>query len=192
MFAEHQPTIAAEACASPTGLARAAVFVLGTIRQPFKQACPRIVARGPDASQIGAIRLRAREFVRRAPQHFARLEECRSPTAALEYLAGNVPGLALPKAGFLVQMLRGDVGCLDTVNVALYRVDLSRFDRYKARNAYGRARALLAYVKLCDKLGGAEYLWDQWCEHVGSRDGWKGAEHVSRTHVVTFKQARLT
>jgi hypothetical protein len=192
MFAEHQPLIAADACASPEGLARAAVFVFGTIRQPFARACPRIARFGTGASGISAIRARAREFVRDAPKHYARLEGCRTPTAALEYLAGNVPGLALAKAGFLVQMLRGDIGCIDTVNAALYRVPYAeRFGRYKQRSAYGRARALLAYVALCDKLGGSARLWDTWCEHVGSRGSWHGAEHVSRTHVTTIRAVRV-
>jgi len=140
---------------------------------------------------LSAVRERARLFVRDAPKHYARLERCRTPTAALEYLAGNVPGLGLPKAGFLVQLLRGDVGCLDTVNIALYSVNAEAFSRYKQRSAHGRARALLAYVKLCDKLGGAERLWDVWCAHVGARDTWKGAEHVSLAHVTTIRKAGL-
>lgn len=103
------------------------------------------------------------------------------PTAELMERLLKCPGLGLVKAGFAVQMLTGQAGCLDTHNKKLYNVTRAMVEpdyRYAIQPQIAR------YLKRCETLGGAEVLWDQWCQYVAAVEPkrWANAEDVSRFH----------
>lgn len=96
----------------------------------------------------------------------------------------SVPGLGMVKAGFAVQMLLGEVGCLDTHNLARLGLNPSVCNP-GGKGTRARIDRAIAYISLCDKLGGAQSLWDAWCVYVAVREPqtWQGASDVSRWHV---------
>ena len=199
MYSEHQPEIAAHAWASPEGLARAALFTLASIRQPFARAVSQVRRDAPNASRLARIRLAARQFQGSAAKHLDTLGRISDADSALYYLAGKVPGLALAKGGFLVQMLYGGVGCLDSVNAGLYGIPeatTAHYSQFKRAGRHEQGRMLRRYVSHCQRLGGAQLLWDKWCASIAGDAGaqrkqWRDAEHVSAAHVAAVLGARL-
>jgi len=94
----------------------------------------------------------------------------------------KVRGLGAPKAGFIVQLATGENGCIDAVNVKRLGIDKAQFLRDN-RKAKGPAiyRSLLESLGYSDANGSAK-LWADWCETVGTRDGFS-PEKLSEAHV---------
>jgi len=84
------------------------------------------------------------------------------------YRLTQVPGLGLAKAGFVMQLAIGMAGCIDSHNVTMYGVNPNalKMGKVKAKKALEKAKM---YLELCDKLGGTEKLWDNWCNFVATR-----------------------
>ena len=99
-----------------------------------------------------------------------------------KYLIKNVKGLALAKAGFVVQLILGKYGCIDSVNTKVYK-SLLDFElpgglsfpkgNKEVKDALeltkGGKRDLGLYLKALHILGGdnhAQKLWDDWCEII--------------------------
>jgi len=102
----------------------------------------------------------------------------------IEHLADKV-GFGLVKAGFVIQLVYGLCGCLDTHNLRKYGVKKNSFNKFKTRKTIAGRRTFIArYVTLCYQLGGPSVLWDKWCEYVAERQPtrYDDAEHVSRLH----------
>lgn len=115
------------------------------------------------------------------------------PFDRLVLLASECPGLGLPKAGFLVQLSMGarnvSIGCFDLHNIARYEVKLPSFSKKASQPT--RIRAALAYVDLCERLGGSEEMWNTWCFHMARVDArFADAAHVSRLHRVCVRGGR--
>ena len=101
----------------------------------------------------------------------------------------KVPGLGLPKAGFLVQILTGQAGCLDMHNIERFGLDESVWKVRPRKNVDAQLREIddkiTVYLKLCEACGGSEYLWDTWCEYLNERVGtFHNADDVSRRHYI--------
>ena len=97
----------------------------------------------------------------------------------------RVPGLGLAKSGFIVQMLYGMSGCIDTHN-------LTRFNLHRRRFACGTKatdrRRIGEYNDMVGRLGGTARLWDEWCIYVADRDAnYVDADHVSRLHLTPLE-----
>ena len=100
-------------------------------------------------------------------------------------LATQCPALGLAKGGFLCQMVGIDVGCLDTHNIDKYELPRDALRLRKEGAAATKARAINAYVALCDRLGGSAFLWGAWCEYVADLypDVYASGRDVSARHV---------
>lgn len=98
--------------------------------------------------------------------------------------AVQAPGFGFVKAGFFIQMAFGVSGCLDTHNCKLYGIP-AKLVRSRPKYAYTHA---CQYNDRVIALGGSEFLWNTWCEHVHKRHpAWFGsAEQVSATHCVAL------
>ena len=97
----------------------------------------------------------------------------------------SIPGIGIVKAGFVLQLCIGKVGCLDTHNLRMFGFSDSafRFSKTTTRNtALAKARL---YIETCEKLGGSEFLWDNWCEFIASKypKHFTSADQVSQMHV---------
>jgi hypothetical protein len=84
------------------------------------------------------------------------------------YNLTNIPGLGLAKAGFVMQLAIGMAGCIDSHNVTMFGVNPNalKMGKVKAEKALEKAKM---YLDLCEKLGGTEFLWDNWCNFVAVR-----------------------
>ena len=97
----------------------------------------------------------------------------------------SIPGIGIVKAGFVLQLCIGKVGCLDTHNLRMFGFSDSafKFSKTTTRNtALAKARL---YIETCEKLGGSEFLWDNWCEFIASKypKHFTSADQVSQMHV---------
>lgn len=101
----------------------------------------------------------------------------------------KVPGLGLVKAGFVVQLLCGEVGCMDSHNIKRFGLDASFFIIPKRVNVADQLQVIdgkiEAYIALCEANGGCQYLWDSWCDVLAAKQPNKftDGDHVSRLHV---------
>lgn len=99
----------------------------------------------------------------------------------------RIPGLGMVKAGFVCQMAFGFGGCIDTHNLRLYGVPTSAVSLGGVQ-LHGKAaqRKAGAYLRLCDRLGGPERLWDTWCRFVADTQPQRyfGANDVSYQHLI--------
>ena len=109
----------------------------------------------------------------------------RDPVELLD-LWTTVPGLGLAKAGFVVQLTRGKVGCVDRHNAEAYDVLPNQLTFPKGRMTVRAQRHKLeAYVHLTDTIGGSRYMWEQWCVMVAAKypNSYDSALAVSKQHV---------
>ena len=101
----------------------------------------------------------------------------------LLYIA-ECPGLGLPKAGFVIQLALGKIGCLDSHNMERFGLSPSTFKfGSNATISLKRKKAQL-YIDTCEKLGGCEYLWNTWCNYLAdiNPNKYNNGFHVSKLH----------
>lgn len=105
--------------------------------------------------------------------------------AALYQLA-MVPGLQLPKAGFVLQLTTGQSGCMDVHNVRRLKIEESTLKMSKPsiadiiagkpiapRRLSNQMARVKAYNEAVDAAGGSAKLWDEWCVYMET----KGKHH---------------
>ena len=184
MFKTHQANIADHARQSIENTADCVRFVLATIKQktflvPDIMATKNWRALTP-ASRKGIEWLK--DDANKAFVYRACFAEGLSHADRLTLLT-QVPGLGIPKAGFVLQLTIGATGCLDTHNIRNFGLEAKHFvsSGLKTETVLKRARL---YVETCEALGGCEFLWNQWCEFITNRyhKEFDDAEHVSRLH----------
>lgn len=101
----------------------------------------------------------------------------------------KVPGLGLPKAGFLVQLVTGTSGCLDMHNIERFGLSAKVWTIRKYRDPAKQLAEIddkiTVYLALIEACGGTEKLWDEWCDYLNDRVGtFESAEDVSVRHYV--------
>ena len=156
---------------TPSVTTHTAKFAAGDLSTIYMQRRPMF-----DYIKSGAHRDMLREVDRRMRDG--------DDAGALMVMAG-VPGLALAKAGFVLQLLYGAAGCLDTRNLKEFGVKEIRWDKNAKIEARYKAASL--YLDLCNRLGGCEFMWDNWCGGVARqyKKSYAGdASKVSAEHVV--------
>ena len=81
----------------------------------------------------------------------------------------EVPGLGIPKAAFVAQMMNGWAGCFDVHNIKKYMPDVDAKkgtpNRWQTsrQSQETKNRKTVDYLDFCRDVGGCEHLWDQWC-----------------------------
>ena len=98
-------------------------------------------------------------------------------------VVASINGIGIVKAGFVLQLCLGKVGCLDVHNLRRFGLSPTAFKMGKVKydTALGKAKL---YIKICEDLGGCEYLWDSWCNLLAEKypNKYKDGQHVSRLH----------
>lgn len=99
----------------------------------------------------------------------------------------KVPGLGLAKAGFVVQLLVGEAGCLDMHNVERFGLTPEAWRIRKLTRTADQVREIddkiELYLGLCHTCGKSEKLWDDWCAHLNDNvSTFESADDVSRRH----------
>ena len=104
----------------------------------------------------------------------------------------QVPGLGLPKAGFMTQLVMGKGGCMDVHNIRKYlpEVDSSKGTpsrwQTSGQSEETKKRKAVDYLGFCKLAGGAKGLWDQWCDFIAEQypDAFESGDHVSKLHPI--------
>lgn len=103
----------------------------------------------------------------------------------------QVPGLGAVKAGFVMQMMFGRVGCMDVHNLRRYRkVDTKDFTFAPTAKDLTKFKKLVTYVGLCKENRSTAKLWDSWCEQLVwkpcNRGRFADGNAVSEFHVTAL------
>lgn len=103
----------------------------------------------------------------------------------------EVPGLGLAKAGFVMQMVFGRVGCIDIHNLRRLRtVSVKDVQFTKMATDKTKLKKINNYVSICKHNNSTQRLWDQWCEQLTQKQCNKGrfdsGHDVSRYHVTAL------
>ena len=190
MFSTHQKAISEFALSSNVGLERTFRLVFLSIRQPFHSMQKQMqdvddnglqspYLFGWKRSGLAFVRANAstlRETLKAVPEGYGDAQ------ALLD--VATVPGLGLVKAGFVLQLVTGSAGCIDSHNMQRFGLNVNAF-KYgaSASDALKRKKAL-AYLDACWKAGGCESLWNGWCDHVAAQQPkrWTDGMEVSKMH----------
>ncbi len=196
MYRDHQPIIAINARKSAEGFKRACVFVLSTIRVglPTAVAATRTYLKtgerepgaffgskldGLDYLDVHAERLWS------LCEHLSATLDGRELENALVDVLIDIPGIGLAKAGFIAQLIYGRSGCIDTHNLIRFGLKEREFRPIPASaKPATRERHINRYNEFVEQVGGTEKLWDDWCAHVSSLQGYGTPDEVSAMHLV--------
>ena len=109
----------------------------------------------------------------------------------------EIPGFGLPKAGFCVQLVAGKAGCLDVHNIRKYlpeedaRKGTPSWLQTSGNSIDTKRKKAIKYLNLCNDIGGARFLWNQWCNHIASEPWAKyvfpTGNDVSEVHTCIWK-----
>ena len=190
MFSTHQKAISDFALSSNVGLERTFRLVFLSIRQPFwrmPEQFKSVDDMGLDSPYLFGWKRAGLAFVR------ANASGLRHALAGVPAGYGgaetllqiaSVPGLGLVKAGFVLQLVTGSAGCIDSHNLERFGLNANAF-KYgsNASDALKRKKAL-AYLDACWNAGGCESLWNGWCDHVAAYHPkhWTDGNAVSEMH----------
>ncbi len=197
MYDTHQSTIASYGRANAGNMANVMKFVIVTIRNRFANV-PRDMVRKDSAKVQWGFKAKAfagidaeAQMIYDAAEDIWDTRTCdRQAEERLLDLFSNVYGLGLTKGGFVVQLLYGVCGCIDSHNLERFNIDPKTIHASRFKSAKGEKRA--AYIKLyCDyveQVGGCESLWDSWCNHVAATypQDFKDGEAVSALHCTSL------
>ena len=104
----------------------------------------------------------------------------------------DVPGLGMVKAGFVMQMMFGRVGCMDVHNTRrFYKVDAKDVSiSAGVRKDSTKFKKVVGYVQLCKNNRSTAKLWDSWCEQLVykpcNRGRFADGNEVSQMHVAAL------
>jgi len=100
-------------------------------------------------------------------------------------LWSTVPGFGMVKAGFMCQLMFNRIGCIDSHNARMYDVAASQLRLDPNLTLRTREIKLRGYIDLCERIGGSEYLWRQWCVNLADRnpDKYDDQYDVSARHI---------
>lgn len=103
----------------------------------------------------------------------------------------DVPGLGLAKAGFVMQLMFGRVGCIDVHNLRRL-TSVSAKDLVFNNHASDKIKyqKIDNYLNICKGYNNAERLWDKWCDQVAynpcNRKHFTDGNDVSQFHYTSI------
>lgn len=105
----------------------------------------------------------------------------------------KVPGLGIPKAGFVMQITCGKGGCLDMHNIVRLGLNAKVWTVPKRRDIAAQMQVIdetiNRYLELCLVCGGSEVLWNDWCRYLADKVGTlRDGDDVSRRHYTYLKE----
>ena len=192
MFKRDQTRCAQIAQGSEEGLFWVLMLAITSARQPFWQMeriLQEVKAEGVTARWLFGHKRAGHEYLRE-PGRLAELQ--RTFSVSHSQLEGQIdqmlrlleiPGLGLVKAGFALQLLTGQGGCIDGHNYKRFGVAIPLRWDCKWTEATQRAK-VCTYLELCEKVGGSESLWNSWCRFIAAlhEKRFKNAWDVSAWH----------
>jgi hypothetical protein len=195
---DDQPRMQRCALESPTNLRQVGLFVQWTIKTHFAYV-PAMMQEarimGRDSKYWNATKRRAYDALTSEAETLwqdmgtwhrrLETEPAQAPVLA-EALRRMVerPGVGIVKAGFYVQVVLGDGGCVDRHNLRQAGLRETAFERIPA-SAEGLTAKLHTYIQTCAALGGRATRWNQGCPTLSvlRPQSCPTADPVSKLHV---------
>lgn len=200
MYQTHAKAIQSECFESPEAFRDVLLFVLATIQEPLERMPEHMLSIRNDGAQSPVLWGMKRQGYADVQKHYRALWnhiQCAAITQAPMWrercivdIVDKIHGINTAKAGFVMQLTVGAVGCLDSHNLKRFGLNKSAFSiAPTVKKMATKMRKAHAYVSTCDKLGGCEFLWDSWCNHVaGLRpDVWADGDAVSAAHACSVQ-----
>lgn len=189
MFKQHQPIIEKYARQNPDNLEKVLVFVLTTIQKRLSTCVAQrkqINILGVNAVCLNGRKQRTyKEIVATKAYLYDKIfsDDISNAEKLLEIT--SIYGIGTVKAGFIMQLCLGEIGCLDVHNLKRFGLSPNVFkvsDKMPQATAIRKANF---YIKTCEDLGGCEYLWDSWCQYLAEiyPNIYTDANDVSDLHV---------
>jgi hypothetical protein len=189
MFREHQPQIAEYAIKSPDNMCRVMDMVSLSIQQPWHNVgtmLKDVDDSGIESKYLFGSKRPGFEYIRYNKHNLYNIIFYKKMTLEerLLHVAGT-PGLGLPKAGFVLQLCTGKVGCLDGHNLNRFGLSPNVFKLARKVKYDTALKKAHLYIKTLEDLGGCEYLWNSWCVFMADKypNRYRDADHVSQLHV---------
>ena len=188
MFKKDQGKIARFASKKPENVAKVAEFVLLTIQRRFIEVERHYTGELPIIGMTGITR-KGIEFAYENSGLLHQIIYTEGLTLAERILGVmQTPGLAIVKSGFVIQLCRGECGCLDTHNIRMYGLDKNSFNGQGTIPAI--TKRIHLYIQTCERLGGSEKLWNTWCKFIADKysERYEGkASIVSKLHTLVIR-----
>ena len=206
MYHKHNPMVREYAMKSPANLERVIAFVSSSIRErtdrlPMYMTEYRQV--GAKSSWIWGNKHATIGYTKKHRKmlhtNMMRIIKAKKKDMALDLimLFLEIPGFGLPKAGFCVQLVAGKAGCLDVHNIRKYLPDedarkgTPSWLQTSGNSIDTKRKKAIKYLNLCNDIGGARFLWNQWCNHIASEPWAKyvfpTGNDVSEVHTCIWK-----
>tara|TARA_Y100001963_G_scaffold103651_1_gene142705 strand:+ start:5923 stop:6507 length:585 start_codon:yes stop_codon:yes gene_type:complete len=187
MFTTHQKAIGRWGRKSPDNTSWIIAMVLLSIQQQWDQIGNQLIdlkENGLDCKYLFGSKRSGWDYVLAHKKEIHEAIYSRKLPMAEKLLAvASIPNIGLVKAGFVLQLCIGKVGCLDVHNLRRFGLSPSAFKMGKVKydTALGKAKL---YIKVCEDLGGCEYLWNSWCDLLAEKypNKYKNGQQVSRLH----------
>jgi hypothetical protein len=188
MYAEHQPLIAQHATTAG-GFIDVVTFVIATQNQHFHRV-------GAVLADLHSVGLDSAKYLTRTQKNGIAyvtqsadryLDLFHNPDVSdhskMRALI-DIPHIGIVKAGFIMQLICGTVGCLDRHNLQTLGLDPKAFARVPVSATALEAR-IKTYIATCAGLGLCCDLYDGWCRLIAAKypDKFKNADDVSYWHV---------
>ena len=181
MYKLHNPKVRAFGQRGPKEMEQVITFVFASIRVQTS-LLPRFMKewrkRGMKSSWIWGNKRTGLRYVRKNRNLiFSRFQKIlRSKNSKIEHdlimLFLEIPGLGIPKAGFVTQLLSGKSGCLDVHNIRRYLPDQDAakgtpaFFQTSGNTIVTKSRKVEQYMEITAAAGGSRSMWNTWCNHI--------------------------
>ncbi len=178
MYDLHNPLVRGFSHKSAKNLELVIAFVFASIRVQTSRL-PELMAeyrkKGLKSSWIWGNKIKGLKYVRKHRKDLyvrmmkilkAKKKDC---DLDLLMLFLEVPGLGLPKSGFVVQLVAGKAGCMDVHNLRKYvpEVDASigtpNYFQTSGNSYATKLRKAIEYLDLTKVIGGCKVMWNGWC-----------------------------
>lgn len=129
-----------------------------------KQTLEYLLEHGEDLyNELMDLRVRSKFGDRKFPGRSIWTERDRKMMLVLT----DVPGLGLVKAGFVMQMMFGRVGCIDVHNLKrFYGIEAKDVKFVKIAPDTTKLEKITNYINICKGNRSTQKLWDSWCEQL--------------------------
>ena len=192
MYKKHNPIIAKHGKASSKGLRDVMIFVLSTIQTPISRTVTvsaDIHENGVKSKYLSTAQCNTVEWIDCYSGLLHRkLSDVDCPIEATCKIL-QTPGLGVVKAAFVAQLLGYEIGCIDRHNALAFDVprNILRVGTHLSDESI--FRKVKDYASVCNRRGGSEYMWNQWCEGVA---GTRYNKRLATGHQVSYEHVRGT
>jgi hypothetical protein len=211
MFATHQPQISAFVNPGAEGWEDRAAGVIfaavSTIKNPTFVVLPTLMRIQRDGRSANTFNFAVRRICWDGIMAGAHVAPLGRALAAAHIGAWDVcqmrlaeiPGLGLPKSGFVMQMIWGQGGCIDSENEKIFSAEQGREIKAGTINKDASEAARLATIREYQALvltcsgASSAAMWDRWCAYIAhkapSTRAGVTADDVSALHVAWVREA---